>query len=109
MIIMSRPVEGRDAQYNAWYQDVHLEQMLALKGFKSVQRFRHVQTLGERKSYPYAAIYEIETRDLDAVMKDLYSEAGSGRLLVDASLDRSDIYAAVYEELGPIVHGKGTD
>jgi hypothetical protein len=99
MLILSRPTPGRDAQYNEWYQSVHLPQMLALKGFKSGRRLRHAATLGDRDSYPYAAIYEIETDDLDAVLKDIYRESASGRLLIDESLDRQNIYAAVYEEI----------
>lgn len=103
MLILSRPTPGRDAQYNQWYDEVHLGEMLALKGFKCAQRFRHARTLGERDSYPYAAIYDIETDDIDAVVQDIYREAGSGRLLIDEALDRQSVYAAVYEELGPVV------
>jgi hypothetical protein len=101
MLILSRPAEGREAQYNDWYQNVHLEQMLTLKGFKAAQRFRLERSLGEREAAPYAAIYEIETDDLDAVLAGLYREAASQRLMIDEALDRASIYAAVYAPHGP--------
>ena len=101
MLILSRPTPGQDARYNQWYDGVHVGQMLKLPGFATAQRLKLVQTLGDREAQPYAAIYEIETDDLDATMKALYREAGSGALLVDDALDRNGIFAAVYEELGP--------
>ena len=101
MLILSRPVAGRDVQFNEWYQAVHLPQMLALKGFTSAQRFRLAKSMGQREAPPYAAIYEIETEDLDGVLQDLYREALEGRLLIDEALDRPSVFAAVYEELGP--------
>jgi hypothetical protein len=101
MLILSRPAQGREAQYDDWYQNVHLEQMLTLKGFKAAQRFKLQRSLGQREAQPYAAIYEIETDDLDAVLEELYREAGSQRLLIDEALDRASIYAAVYAPHGP--------
>ena len=105
MLILSRPAAGREERYNEWYDGTHLEQMLALKGFKSAQRLHLARTLGEREAYPYAAIYEIETDDIDAVLQDIYREAGSGRLLVDAALERESVYAAIYEDFGPVKEG----
>jgi hypothetical protein len=102
MLILSRPAPGCEAQYDDWYQNVHLEQMLSLKGFKAAQRFRLERSLGQRDAYPYAAIYEIETNDLDGVLEELYREAGSQRLMIDVSLDRESVYAAVYGAHGPV-------
>lgn len=101
MLILSRPSAGREAQYDDWYQNVHLEQMLRLKGFTAAQRFKLQRSLGDRQAQPYAAIYEIETDDLDSVLEELYREAGGQRLLIDEALDRDSVYAAVYAPHGP--------
>jgi hypothetical protein len=108
MLILSRPAEGQDARFNDWYQQVHLDEVLALKGFKAAQRFRLARNLGERQAQPYAAIYEIETEDLDGVLQELYREAGGAGMVIDASLDRASIYAAVYEPLGTARRRKRT-
>jgi hypothetical protein len=102
MLILSRPRQGREARYNEWYDQVHLPQMLALSGFKAAQRLQHTRTLGERDAYPYAALYDIETRNLDGVLRELYRVAGSHSLLIDDSLDRGSVYAAVYQAQGPL-------
>lgn len=103
MIVLSRPTEGREDEYNAWYQNVHLGQVLALEGFKSAQRFRLASDLGGRDAWPYAAIYEIETDDLGAVVKEIERQAGTAQLLISEAIDTQSAFAAIYEEIGPVV------
>ncbi len=102
MVVLSRPVEGREAEYNDWYQHIHLGQIVALQGFKSAQRFRRVRSLSEHTD-PYLAIYEIETDDLDSVLRELEQDASNGALTMSAALATEFAYAAVYEEFGSAV------
>lgn len=99
MIVLSRPVEGRETEYNDWYQHTHLGQIVALRGFKSAQRFQRIRSLSEHTD-PYLAIYEIETDDLDSVLCELEKDARSGALTMSAALAAEFAYAAVYEEFG---------
>jgi hypothetical protein len=102
MVVLSRPTEGRDAEYNDWYQHTHLGQIVALKGFISAQRFQRVRTLSEHTD-PYLAIYEIETNDLDSVLSELEENALSGALTMSQALATAFVYAAVYEEFGALI------
>jgi hypothetical protein len=103
MIVMSRPTEGREDDYNAWYQNVHLRELVALPGFKSAQRFRYARSLAEGDVYPYMSIYEIETDDIDAVLNNLRGTAERGALTMSDSIDLTDTSAVVYEEFGAVV------
>ena len=38
--VLTHPVEGREADYNQWYTEIHLAEVLALPGFVAVQRFK---------------------------------------------------------------------
>ena len=60
ILVHTSPVEGRDDEYNDWYDDVHLMEVLKVAGFTSARRFR---TLGGN-AVPYLAIYEVEADDL---------------------------------------------
>lgn len=100
MIVLSSPVEGREAEYNDWYQNTHLGEVVALKGILSAQRFRLAKPMGERQAWPHAAIYEIETDDIDAVLREVQEAAASGALGVSDALARELAYAAIYEEFG---------
>ena len=102
MIVFSNPVAGREAEYNDWYQNVHLKQVLALAGFKSAQRFRLALNMSQdRAAHPYLAIYEIETDDLAAVMQAVQNTAGTEQLVVSGALDTANAFPAIYEELAP--------
>jgi hypothetical protein len=101
LIVLSRPVAGREDEYQRWYKDVHLRQMLALNGVQSAQRLRLARRMGEREAWPYLALYEVQTDDIDAVLRELTQRAGGEQLLISDALDKDSVYAAIYEEFGP--------
>ena len=103
MVVMSRPTAGREDEYNEWYQNVHLGELVALPGFTSARRFRYARSLVEGDAYPYMSIYEIETDDIDAALNTLRSTAERGALTMSDAIDLSDTSAVVYEEFGAVV------
>lgn len=61
LIVFTKPTEGREAEYNDWYDNRHLTDILAIPGFRGAQRFRHRPTAtGPSAPEEYMAIYEIE-------------------------------------------------
>ena len=105
MMVMSRPVAGREDEYNDWYQNVHLGELVALPGFVSAQRFRYARNLVEGETYPYMSIYEVDTDDIDAVLDALRGTAERGLLTMSDAIDLTDTSAVVYEEFGSVVSG----
>ncbi|MDR3417182.1 MAG: hypothetical protein P4L83_13440 [Nevskia sp.] len=103
LMVLSQPVAGREDEYHRWYEDAHMRQMLALPGVKSAQRFRLARGLGERHTWPYLAIYEVETDDIDGVLQELSRRAGGEHLVISDALAKDSVYAAVYEALAPAV------
>jgi len=100
MVVLSKPVEGREQAYNDWYQDIHLGEMVALPGIRSARRYRRALNLVAGDSYPYMAIYEIEADDLDAVVAGIIEASGSGGIWMSDAIDLGDKYAVIYEEFG---------
>jgi len=100
MVVMSTPQDGREQEYNDWYQNVHLGELVALQGFRSAQRFRMTRGLGVGEAYPYLAIYEIETDDIDAVVNALVTTAQNNGLTMSDAIDTSKTYAVIYEPCG---------
>ncbi|OBF80775.1 hypothetical protein A5791_07445 [Mycobacterium sp. 852002-51163_SCH5372311] len=60
----------RDQEYNTWYNEVHLPELVALDGFVSARRLRPVDGDG-----PYLALYEIEGDDLQAILDNMRANA----------------------------------
>ena len=61
MVVLTNAVPGEDDEYNEWYTDRHLADVLALDGFVPAQRFEITPVEGAAEpAYRYLAIYEIE-------------------------------------------------
>ena len=46
VLVMSDPVDGRDDEYNQWYEHTHLDEVLVTAGFTSAQRFALEGSIG---------------------------------------------------------------
>ena len=103
LIVLSRPVAGREDEYNDWYQNTHLQQVVTIDGFRSAQRFRLREGLSEDgAAAPYVVIYEIESDNPSAALAELKRRAGTALLPISNSLAPGTV-AALYEECGPPV------
>lgn len=103
LIVMSEPVEGREAEYNSWYNNEHLQDVVAVPGFGSAQRFKLEQPWGGEFKHRYMAIYEFESDDYAAVMQELMSRAGTNAMLLSEALDVPNLACGVFEECSPFV------
>jgi hypothetical protein len=72
----------REQEYNNWYDEVHLGELVALDGFVSARRLRPVDGNG-----PYVAIYEIEGDNLQSVLDNMIASAGQLTMSDALSLD----------------------
>ncbi|MCV7103751.1 DUF4286 family protein [Mycobacterium palustre] len=83
MYVESRPSSpDREQEYNTWYDEVHIPELLALDGIVAARRLRPLDGQG-----PYVAIYELEGDDLQAILDNMIANAGqlhmSDALLMD--------------------------
>jgi hypothetical protein len=61
LVVLSKPVAGMEDEYNRWYTEQHLADVLGLDGFVSARRFRFTPSRVSRSvEHPYMAIYEVE-------------------------------------------------
>ena len=98
LLVMSDANPGDDDVYNAWYDDVHLADVLNVSGFVAARRFTAVPSVhGELPAARYLAIYEIDADDLDAVQRAL-SAAARG-MDISPALDRSTAVTYTYRLL----------
>jgi hypothetical protein len=62
-LLFTRVYEGREAEFNRWYDTVHIPEMLGrCKGFVAAQRFRLVDAgrPGHMPEHTHLCVYEIE-------------------------------------------------
>ncbi len=89
LVATSAALEGRDDDYNAWYDSRHLADLLAVPGVKSGRRFDACPASPNQTPSRYLAIYEIEADDPAEVMAELQRRAQTGEWTVTDALDRS--------------------
>ena len=86
LIVYTSPVDGKEDEYNAWYDDVHLAEFSALPGVISGRRFQVV-----RDGKPqYAAIYELSSHP-DDVMAAMNAGIKDGTVHMSDAIDLGSI------------------
>lgn len=86
VIFYTSPVDGREDEYNAWYDTVHLPEFSALPGVISGRRFKVV---GDDKPV-YAAVYELSTHP-DEVLAAMNAGVKDGTVHMSEALDSASI------------------
>jgi len=84
--VSSRAVPGREADYDEWYDNIHMGEVCALPGFVSCERFRALDMEG-RATGECIAHYQVETDDPAALLQSLFAATPTMRLTdaIDAS------------------------
>ncbi len=100
LLILSDPAPGREQEYQDWYTHTHLPDVLTIPGFTAAQRFSTADT-GSGPSLPaFAAIYEFEAEDVDAVFAQLAERFGNDQQtqeLLDFSTLRTLVLTPICE------------
>lgn len=86
LIVYTSPVDGREDDYNTWYDGTHLAEFSALPGVISGRRFK---VAGDGKPQ-YAAVYELSTHP-DAVFAAMNEGIKNGTVHMSDSLDGASL------------------
>lgn len=89
LIALTNALEGRDDEFNDWYTNVHLGDVLKLPGVVAAQRFRMSETQHPPGSFEhrYMAIYEIEIDDIRTTLAELKRVGGTAAMPMSPALD----------------------
>lgn len=88
LIAFTNAVPGRDEEFNDWYTDIHLPDVLRLPGVQAAQRFRLSGTQLRPGPHPweYMAVYEIEIDDLSMTLGRLRAVSGTEEMPLSPAL-----------------------
>ena len=96
MLVFTNALEGRDDDFNRWYDETHLVEVCALPEFVGARRFRlaDAQVFGEQQ-FRYLAIYEYGGTAQEAV--DALMAASSSFDMGDA-MDMAAQHVVLFED-----------
>lgn len=97
-VVFTNPAEGRDAEFNRWYDEVHLGEVLQVPGFIGAKRYRVRPTGDAAPRHGYVAIYAMRTDDPAATLGELMRRAEAGELRMSDAM-AGDVETLLVEEL----------
>ena len=92
LLVYTSPAEGREDEYNAWYDDVHLAEFSALPGVINGRRFK---VAGDDKP-KYAAIYELSSHP-DQVFGAMNEAIKDGSMHMSDAVDPASLSVTTLE------------
>jgi hypothetical protein len=104
MVVASNPTDSAaEAEFNKWYSDTHLDDVLRVSGFNVARRYVLSEARPMAATTPspfrYLAIYDVESDDLHQSGRDLQAALDSGAIPISETFDLSnftvDFYAAI--------------
>jgi hypothetical protein len=98
MLALTNSVPGREAEFNTWYDDVHVKDLVAVPGIVAAQRYIVVPSNdGARAPYQYLTIYRTEG-SAEAVRANL-ADSRDRRVISDALAAGGAMWT--YQPIGP--------
>ena len=96
-VVRSNAAEGREQEFNLWYEKVHLPEVMAIEGFLSAERFElNAENSWGQQDYRYLAIYEIDSTNVAGTLENIEN---AGFNMSDA-IDLANVHAAVFGSVG---------
>jgi hypothetical protein len=104
-VVLTNAVEGKEDEYNSWYSDQHLTDVVGLDGFKAAQRFVLAdQPRAKDAKYKYLAIYEVDGDQMEKAQNALRAATKDKLIPISAALD-PDTSALWYTPITDVVGG----
>jgi hypothetical protein len=109
-LVLTNSKPGQEAEFNDWYDKVHIHDILSVPGIEWAQRFRisQVKRGDSYKTMPapfqYLALYELEG-SAQQVLQGIEQARNAGRIPWSPALD--PVFSAyIYEPIGDVVKKK---
>jgi len=88
MLVMSNALPGREVEFNKWYDEIHLRDVLSHPKFVTAERF--LTSGAPMPKHEYAAIFEMECDDPQVAYRELVQMFDKKKLAIGDAM-ASDI------------------
>lgn len=105
-LVFADPADGKDAEFNSWYDAHHAPEVLKVAGFTSGQRLvlADVQLAPQQDARPkYLTMFEIQTKNLPRTIAEFQRLAPA--MTSSSAFDGTKVFGYTYAALGPPLSG----
>lgn len=83
LIVLINAIEGREDEFNNWFINQHVPDVLTIPGMKTAQRFELAehQREGAKKEFRFLTLYDVETDDLPWVIHEMKIRQGTPQMV----------------------------
>jgi len=116
-LVFANPIPGRESEFNDWYTNTHMGDLVQLPGWVGGQRFRIVTTVQPRPSvagygHGYLMIWDLEETEVNAALSRMTAAISGGKSRRGAAFNYTPGAGSsgTYEAMGPRItrpDGKG--
>lgn len=104
-VVFTNPVQGREEEFNHWYTNTHIPDVLRVPGIQSARRYR--RTAEQRGAGPhpweYMAIYECDAPQPQVVTDGIQARIGTPQMTMSDSLAEAR-YGCYFEPITEVIH-----
>src|SRR5258708_22718166 len=118
MLVFANPIPGREAEFNDWYTNTHMGDLVQLQGWMGAQRFRIVTNVQPRPTaagyaHGYLIIWDLEETEANAALSRMTAAISGGKSRLGAAFNYTPGAGAngTFEAIGPRIarpDGKGS-
>jgi len=103
-VVFTNPVQGREDEYNNWYTNVHVPDVLCVPGILSAQRFRRTEQQRGAGPQPwdYLALYECDAPEPRLVTEGIQARIGTPEMMMSEALAEAR-YGCYFEPITEVV------
>jgi hypothetical protein len=94
LLALSNAVAGREDEFNTWYDQQHLPDLLRVPGVVAAQRYKGV--VGK---WSYLAVYELDG-DPKTILGEIGKRAGTPAMPLTDAMDRETMHTCVFTPIG---------
>jgi len=96
LVVVTNPMPGQEEQFNRWYTEEHLDDVLRVPGFLTAQRFKLSTDGPKGLSGRYLAIYEVDIDDPQSAFVALGEAVQAGRMHISSAMDPVNLASSVF-------------
>jgi hypothetical protein len=108
MLVFANPIPGREAEFNDWYSNTHMGDLVQLQGWMGAQRFRLLTNVQPRLSaagygHGYLIIWDLEETDANPALARMTAAIAGGKSRLGAAFNYTPGAGAngTFETMGP--------
>jgi hypothetical protein len=103
-VVLANPTDGCEGEFNDFYSNRHIPDVLDVPGVKSAQRFRlaDAQRMKAPSPFGYLAVYEIETDDLKGLADEIARRSGTAAMPTNPYICQDPKFAYFFQPMDDV-------